>query len=137
MAYGLMAGVPRVPFVGDFSCVFTSATIGPPPIVTALQNNLTQDTLIERVSYSLYQTNSFSGSPLQSLYLAQLKACSGVGVNVQVYGGPKYTINDAFSPLENIDDVLGVTWPQGWPLYRQSNVKMSFVLLQTPTSVPY
>lgn len=137
LAYGMIAGVPRVPFVGDFEAQFTSSAVDAPPLVQSLQNNLTQDTLIERVSFSLFQQNSFPGNPLQSLYFAQLKACTGVGVMVQVYGGPKYTVNDTFTPLENIDDVLAVTWPNGWPLYKQSNVKMSFVLLQTPTSVPY
>ena len=137
MAYGLIAGVPRVPFVGDFLAQFTSSSVGAPPIVTALQNNLTQDTLIEKVAFSLYQQNSFAGNPLQSLYQAQLKACSGVGVMVAVYGGPKYTLNDVFSPLENIADITAITWPAGWPLYKQSNVKMSFVLTQTPTSVPF
>ncbi len=137
MAYGLIAGVPRVPFVGDFLCQFTSGAVLAPPIVRALFNNLTQDVLVERVSYSLYQQNSFSGNPLQTLYLAQLKACTGVGVQVQVFGGPKYAVNDIFTPLENINDILGVTWPNGWPLYKQSNVKMSFVLLQTPQSTPY
>jgi hypothetical protein len=137
MAYGLIAGVPRVPFIGDIQVQFTSSTVNSPPVVQSLENNLTEDTLIERVAFSLYQPNSFAGNPLQSLYLAQLKACTGVGVMVQVFGGPKYALNDIFTPLENIDDVLAVTWPNGWPLYKQSNVKMSFVLLQTPTSVPY
>lgn len=137
MAYGLIAGVPRVPFIGDFLAQFTSSTVLAPPIVSSLQNNLTQDTLIEKVAFSLYQPNSFAGNPLQSLFQSQLKMCTGVGVMVAVYGGPKYTLNDVFSPLENIADVTAITWPQGWPLYKQSNVKMSFVLTQTPTSVPY
>ena len=137
MAYGLVAGVPRVPFIGDIQVEFDSSAVGAPPLVDSLENNLTQDTLIERVSFSLFQQNSFSGNPLQSLYFSQLKAASGVGVSLQVFGGPKYTWNDVFSPLENIADVLAVTWPNGWPLYKQSNVKMSFVLTQTPTSVPY
>jgi len=137
MAYGLIMGVPRVPYVGDIEAQFTSSAVNAQPVVESLENNLTQDTLIERVSFSLFQQNSFSGSPFQSLYFKDMKECSGVGVQVQVFGGPKYALNDGFTPLENIWDALAVTWPQGWPLFKQSNVKMSFVLLQTPTSVPF
>jgi hypothetical protein len=137
MAYGLIAGVPRVPFVGDIDASFTASAVGAPPVVSTLDNNITQDVIVERISYSLYQQNSFTGSPLQPFYQAQLKQCSGVGVRVDVYGGPKYTLNDVFTPLENFADILAVTWPNGWPLAKQSNLKFSFVLLQTPQSVPY
>jgi hypothetical protein len=34
-------------------------------------------------------------------------------------------------------DVLAMTWPNGWALPLQSNVKISAILLQTPVSVPY
>jgi hypothetical protein len=137
MAYGLIAGVPRVPFIGDIDAQFTASAVGAPPIVETLDNNVTQDVLIERISFSLYQQNSFAGSPLQPFYQAQLKQCSGVGVRVDVYGGPKYTLNDVFTPLENLADIFAVTWPNGWPLAKQSNLKFSFVLLQTPQSVPF
>ena len=137
IAYAMIAGIPRVPFEADLDAVFTSSTVDAPPVIVSLENNLTQDTLIERVSYTLFQQNSFPGNPLQSLYLAQLKACSGVRLQLQVFGGPKYNVNDSFSPLENLADVLAVTWPQGWPLAKQSNVKAQFILSQTPTSVPY
>lgn len=137
IAYGLVAGVPRVPFLGDLPIQFSSATVDAPPVIASLQNNITQDTLIERVSFSLFQENSFTGSPFQSLYFSQLKASSGVGVLVQVFGGPKYNINDVFTPLENLADILAVTWPNGWPLAKQSNVKFSAILTQTPASVPY
>jgi hypothetical protein len=137
VAYAMIAKVPRVPFVGDFPIQFSSATVNAPPVVASLQNNITQDTLVERVAFSLFQPNSFPGSPFQSLFFSQLKASTGVGVLVQVFGGPKYNINDTFSPLENLADILAVTWPQGWPLAKQSNVKFSAILTQAPTSVPY
>lgn len=137
VAYALIAGVPRVPFVGDFPIQFTSSTVEAPPLLVSLPNNLTQDTLVERISFSLYQQNSFPGSPFQSLYFRDLKESTGVGILMQVFGGPKYNVNDTFTPLENLADVLAITWPQGWPLYKQSNVKLSAVLLQTPTTVPY
>ena len=137
IALGMVLGVPRVPFIGDIPIQFPSATVNAPPINGSLDNNLTQDAIVERVAFTLYQPNSFSGSPLQAQYLAYLKACPGVGVQMSVFGGPKYTLNDTFTELSNLADVLAITWPSGWPLFKQSNVKASCVLTQTPTSVPY
>ena len=139
IAYGMVAGVPRVPFVDDIPLQFSSSTVNAPPLVDSFQNNLTQDTVIERVAFNLFQQNSFPGSPLQSLYFNQLKQSgqTGVGVQVQVFGGPKYAVTDTFVDLGNLVDVLAVTWPQGWPLYKQSNVKIQAILTQTPVSVPY
>src|ERR1700674_585839 len=137
MAYAMIAGVPRVPFLGDFLCSFTSSAVFAPPVVLSLENNLTQDTLIEKIAYSCFQQNSFPGSPFQADYMAKLKITTGVGIRVDVYGGPKYSLNDVFTPLENLADVMAITWPAGWPLAKQSNVKLSAVLTNTPTSVPY
>ena len=137
IALGMIMGVPRVPFVGDFHLQFTAATVGAPPVIESLDNNLTQDTLIERISFSLFQENSFAGSPFQSLYFSQMKQASGVGVQMQVFGGPKYNVNDEFTPLENLADLFAITWPGGWPLFKQSNVKLAGVLLQAPTSTPF
>ena len=138
-AYAMIVGVPRVPFVDDIPLQFSSSTVNAPPLVDSYENNLTQDTVIERVSFSLFQQNSFPGSPFQPLYFNQLKqsGATGVGVQMAVYGGPKYNVNDAFTDLGNLADVLAVTWPEGWVLPKQSNVKVSAVLTQTPVSVPY
>jgi len=139
VAYAMVVGVPRVPVVLDIPIQFSSSTVNAPPVVQSFQNNLTQDTLIERVSYALSQPNSFPGSPFQSLYFNQLKQSgrTGIGIRMDVYGGPKYAINDSFTDLGNLADVFAVTWPQGWPLYKQSNVKVAAILTDTPTSVPY
>lgn len=137
IAFAMIAGVPRVPFVVDIPIQFSTAAVSAPPIVASFNNNLAQDTVIERVSFSLFQQNTFSGSLFQSLYFSQLKASSGVAVQMSVYGGPRYNVNDAFTPLENIADVLAITWPQGWPLYKQSNVKVTATLFQPPFSTPY
>jgi hypothetical protein len=139
VAYGMIVGVPRVPFVVDIPLQFSSSTVNAPPVVQSFSNNLTQDTVIERVSYNLFQQNSFPGSPFQSLYFNQLKQSgqTGVGVNMDVYGGPKYAINDGFTDLGNLIDVFAMTWPEGWALYKQSNVKISAILTQTPVSVPF
>lgn len=139
LAYGMIVGVPRVPFIVDIPLQFSSSTVNAPPVVASFQNNLTQDTVIERVSYNLFQQNSFPGSPFQSLYFNQLKQSgqTGVGIRMDVYGGPKYSINGEFTDLGNLMDVFAVTWPGGWPLFKQSNVKVSAILLQTPVSVPF
>lgn len=139
LAYGMIVGVPRVPFVVDIPIQFSSSTVNAPPVVQNFQNNLTQDTVVERVSYNLFQQNSFPGSPFQSLYFNQLKQSgqTGVGVQLAVFGGPKYQISDNFTDLGNLSDVFATTWPSGWPLLKQSNVKISAILTQTPVSVPY
>lgn len=137
IAYGLVVGVPRVPFVVDIPIQFTTSAVDAPPINASFDNNLTQDTMVEKVAFTLFQQNSFPGSPFQSLYLSQLKSQTGVGVQLQVFGGPKYAVTDTFIDLANLADVLAITWPQGWPLYKQSNVKLSAILTQTPVSVPF
>jgi hypothetical protein len=139
LAYGMVVGVPRVPVVLDIPIQFSSSAVNAPPVVQNFQNNLTQDTVIERVAYNLFQQNSFPGSPFQSLFFNQLKqsGATGVGVRMDVYGGPKYAINDTFTDLGNLVDVFATTWPNGWPLLKQSNVKVSAILTQTPVSVPF
>jgi hypothetical protein len=138
VAYAMVAGVPRVPFVVDVPIQFSSSTVNAPPVVQSFQNNLSQDTLIERVSFNIFQQNSFPGSPFQSLYFNQLKQSgqTGVGIQMQVFGGPKYAVNDTYTDLGNLLDVFAITWPEGWPLYKQSNVKIQAILTQTPVSVP-
>jgi hypothetical protein len=139
VAFAMIAGVPRVPFINDIPIQFSSSTVNAPPVVQSFLNNVTQDTIIERVAFNLFQQNSFPGSPFQSLYFNQLKQSgqTGVGVQMAVYGGPKYNVNDTFTDLGNLVDVFAMTWPEGWPLYKQSNIKVSAILLQTPVSVPF
>jgi hypothetical protein len=139
VAYALVAGIPRVPFVDDIPLQFSSSTVNAPPVEGSFSNNLTQDTLIERISFSLFQQNTFPGSPFSSLYFNQLKqgGQTGVGVQMQVFGGPKYVISSTFVDLGTLVDVFAATWPAGWPLFRQSNVRISAILTQTPVSVPY
>lgn len=139
VAYGLVIGIPRAPFTTDVPIVFSSSTVNAPPVENSFQNNLAQDTWIERVAYNLFQPNSFPGSPFQSLYFSELKQSgqTGVGVQMQVFGSPKYTINDPFTDLGNLADVFAMTWPQGWLLPKQSNVRVSAILTQTPVSVPF
>ena len=134
----MMIGVPRVPLLVDIPLQFSSSAVNAVPVDSSFENNLTQDTLIERISFNVFQQNSFPGSPFQSLYFNQLKqsGATGIGVKMAVFGGPKYVVSDTFTDLGNIADVFAVTYPEGWPLYKQSNVKVSAVLLQTPVSVP-
>jgi hypothetical protein len=140
LAYAKIVGVPIVPFVDDILIQFSSSTVNAPPVEGNFDNNLTQDTYVQRVSFNLSQQNTFPGSPFQSLYFNQLKqsGATGVGVQVDVFGGPKYTVTgDDYVDLGNFVDVFAITWPHGWLLPKQSNVKVSAVLTQTPVSVPY
>jgi len=137
IAYAMVVGVPRVPFVVDIPLQFTSSAVDAPPIVASFDNNLTQDTVVEKIAFTLFQQNSFPGSPFQSLYFAYLKAQTGVAVKFDVYGAPRYSIQDTPIDLANVADVLAVSWPNGWPLPKQSNVKVTAVLTQTPVSVPF
>ena len=137
IAYGMVAGVPRVPFVADIPIQFTSSAVDAPAIVASFDNNLVSDTIIDKVTFTLFQQNSFPGSPFQSLYFSQLKSQTGVGIKLEVYGGPKYQISDPPVDLANLFDVMAMLWPAGWPLFKQSNVKISAVLFQTPVSVPF
>jgi hypothetical protein len=137
IAYAMVVGVPRVPFVVDIPIQFTSSAVDAPYIEANFDNNLTQDTVIEKIAFTLFQQNSFPGSPFQSLYFNQLKGQTGVGVKFDVYGAPRYSVQDTPIDLANMADVMAVTWPNGWPLPKQSNVKVSAVLFQTPVSVPF
>lgn len=139
IAYGLIVGVPRIPVVEEIPLQFSSSTVNAPPVVQNLQNNISQDTVVERISYNLFQQNSFPGSPFSSLYFNQLKqsGATGVGVQVQVFGGPKWILSNQFVDLGNLADVFAITWPNGFPLPKQSNVKISAILTQTPVSVPF
>jgi hypothetical protein len=137
IAYGMIAGVPRVPFLADIPIQFTSSAVDAPAIIASFDNNLVSDTLIDNVSFTLFQQNSFPGSPFQSLYFSQLKEQTGVGVKLDVYGGPKYAVSDGPVDLANLFPLLKTTWPGGWPIFKQSNVKIAAVLFQTPVSVPF
>ncbi len=138
LAYGMIVGVPRVPTILTIPLQFSSSTVNAPPVVGSFENNVTQDTYIERVSFNVTQQNSFPGSPFQSLYANQLKQSGaiGVGAMVAVFGGPKYFVSDSFVDIGELFDVFAVTWPNGWVLMKQSNVKISAILTETPVSVP-
>jgi hypothetical protein len=139
IAYGMIIGARRAPYTIDLPIQFSSSAVNAPPVVQSFQNNVSLDTIIERVSYNIFQPNTFPGNPFQSLYFNQLKQSgqTGVGIQMDVYGGPRYSVNLTYTDLGSLFDVLAVTWPNGWILPKQSNVKVSAILLQTPVSVPY
>jgi hypothetical protein len=139
LAYGMVIGVRRAPYTIDIPIQFSSSTVNAPPVVQSFQNNVSLDTIIERVAYNIFQPNTFPGSPFQSLYFNQMKQSwqTGIGIQMDVYGGPRYSVNLEFCDLGSLFDVLAVTWPAGWILPKQSNIKVSAILLQTPVSVPY
>jgi hypothetical protein len=138
LAYGMIIGVQRAPYTIDIPIQFSSSTVNAPPVVQSFQNNVSLDTLIERVTYNIDQPNTFPGSPFRSLYFNQMKqsGSTGIGIQMDVYGAPRYSVNLTYTDLGNLFDVLAITWPNGLPLVKQSNVKLSAILLQTPISVP-
>ena len=139
LAYGMVIGVRRAPYTIDIPIQFSSSTVNAPPVVQSFQNNVSLDTLIERVTYNLDQPNTFPGSPFRSLYFNQMKqsGATGVGVQVDVYGSPRFSWNLTYTDLGNLFDVLANTWPNGFEIPKQGNIKMSAILTQTPISVPY
>ncbi len=139
LAYGMIIGARRAPYAIDIPIQFSSSAVNAPPVVASFQNNVSLDTVIERVAYNIFQPNSFPGSPFQSLYFNQMKQSgqTGIGIQMDVYGGPRYSLNLTYTDLGSLFDVLAITWPNGWILPLQSNVKVSAILLQTPVSVPY
>ena len=135
----MIIGARRAPYVIDIPIQFSSSAVNAPPVVASFQNNVSLDTVIERVAYNIFQPNTFPGNPFQSLYFNQMKQSgqTGVGIQMDVYGGPRYSLNLTYTDLGSLFDVLAITWPNGWILPLQSNVKVSAILLQTPVSVPY
>lgn len=138
IAYGMVIGVPRVPFINELQLQFSSSVVNAPAVEANFSNNVTQDTIVERVSFNIFEPNSFSGSPFQSLYFNQLKQSgrTGVGVQLYAYGGPKYAVNNTFTDVGNLVDVFAMAWPSGWPIFKQMNIKAQGILLDTPVSVP-
>ena len=136
----MIIGARRAPYTIDIPIQFSSSAVNAPPVVASFQNNVSLDTVIERVTYNIcinrtrFQESRFRSAVLQS---DEAERTTGVGIQMDVYGGPRYSLNLTYTDLGSLFDVLAITWPNGWILPLQSNVKVSAILLQTPVSVPY
>jgi len=136
-AYGIVVGVPRVPFIGNLVATFQSAATFAVPVEADLDTTIVQDTWIQRLNYSIIQPNSpFIGSPFDTLSQSMFRFVPGISATMQVQSGPRYYVNQQPTPLENLADLLAAGWPAGWPLFKYQSVQAQFILTNTPPSVP-
>lgn len=136
-AYGIVVGVPRVPFVGNLVAAFQSAATFAVPVIADLDTTIVQDTWIHRINYGIIQPNSpYVGSPFDSVSQANFKYVPGMSTRIMVQSGPRYFLNQQFCPVENIADLLAVGWPAGWPLFKYQSVQADVILTNAPPSIP-
>jgi hypothetical protein len=136
-AYGIVLGIPRIPISFNASGVFSSAALGQLPIESGLDTTIAQRTWIDNMQYSLQQPNSFTGQVFKTLSDAMLKQATGIAVRCTVHSGPRYLVSPSWTPLENFVNLISSRWAAGWPLFKQQNIQVEFMLTQAPTSVPY
>lgn len=132
-AYGILLGVPRIPISINASGAFSSFAVGQ-TIQAGLDTTIAQRTWISNVQYSLQQPNVFNGSVFKTAYDANLKQCPGIGIRLTVHSGPKYLVSPKFTPIENFAQQFVTDWPAGWPLFKQQNIEVEFLLTQAPPS---
>src|SRR5208283_4680368 len=78
-AYGIVVGVPRVPFVGNLVAQFQSAATFAVPVLADLDTTIVQDTWIQRINYGIIQPNSpYLGSPFDAPSQAAFRYVPGV-----------------------------------------------------------
>jgi len=132
-AYGVLMGVPRVPFTANMVASFSSLTVGGVPVPASLDQEIYQRTWIEKFQYQLLMPNAFPGQILKTAWDAYLKwAPNCVSAQFIIQGGPKYYANPTFTPLENFVDVFNTSWPRGWPIYKFQSMQGLFVLTAIP-----
>jgi hypothetical protein len=136
-AYGIVLGIPRIPICINASGSFSSAALDQLPIDAALDTTIAQRTWIDNLQYDVEQPNVFAGNIFKTLYDACLRQVPGIGVKLTVHSGPKYIVSQQFTPLNNLVNLLNSRWTSGWPLYKQQNILVQFILLQPfPASEP-
>jgi hypothetical protein len=127
-AYAIVMGIPEVPISLNASATFTSFDPTQIAIVSGLDQTIAQRVWIDNVCFSLQAPNIFAGQVLQTTWLANAKRCPGISVSVEVFSGPKYVISETFTPIENFCNWPLTNWVGGWPLLRQQNIGVSFML---------
>lgn len=131
-AYGIVLGVPRIPISINASASFSSFTVPQPPIEAGLDTTIAQRTWIDNMAIDLQQPNCFAGSVFKTQYDAFLKSAPGVSVRCTVQSGPRYLVSPNFTPLENFINLISSRWVAGWPLFKQQNIQVEFMLTQSP-----
>jgi len=136
-AYGIILGIPRIPISINASGSFSSAALNQQPIEAALDTTIAQRTWIDNLQYDLQQPNVFSGQIFKTLYDAQLRQAPGISVKCTVHSGPRYIVSPNFTPLNNFVNLMASRWASGWPLFKQQNILVEFMLTQAfPASEP-
>jgi hypothetical protein len=140
-AYGIVLGIPRIPISINASGSFSTAALDT-PIDAGLDTTIAQRTWIDNMQYSVQQPNVFPGNIFKTLYDACLRQVPGIGIQCIVHSGPKYLVSLEYTPLENFVNLISSRWVSGWPLYKQQNIEVSFILLQgypatEPNAPPY
>jgi len=136
-AYGIVLGIPRIPISINASGSFSSATLGQLPIEAGLDTTIAQRTWIDNMQYDLQQPNVFAGNIFKTQYDAYLRQAPGISVRCTVHSGPRYLVSPKFTPLNNFVNLISSRWVSGWPLYKQQNIEIEFMLTQAfPASEP-
>jgi hypothetical protein len=131
-AYGILLGIPRTPILLNSSVSFTSFSLNQIPLQAALDTTLAYRTWIDNITYSVNPVGQFQGNVFQTQYVAFLRTATGVSVRTTVLAGPKYTVSQQFTPLENYVNVLASRYPAGWPLFKQQQIQHEFMLTAVP-----
>lgn len=134
-AYGIVLGIPRIPISINASGSFSSFALGQTPIEAGLDTTIAQRTWIDNIQYSLQQPNVFAGSVFKTLSDAMLRAQPGISVRLTVHSGPRYMVSPRFTPIENFVNLMSSRWTSGWPLYKQQNIEVEFMLTQAPPTI--
>lgn len=143
-AFGMLMGIPRIPFTTSSSISFTNFTqnadgsiTNDVPQVSGIDSVIAYRTWIDNLTYSLSVTGigdappPFGGSVFQPMWLAQLRKSTGINIAAEVMAGPKYLVTD-FVPLENFVNVFHSAWPAGWAIYKQQSIQVKALLTALP-----
>jgi hypothetical protein len=135
-AYGIVLGIPRIPISINASGAFSSAAVGQ-EIEAGLDTTIAQRTWIDNIQYSVQQPNTFQGNIFKTLYDANLKIQPNISVRLTVHSGPRYLVSPKFTPIDNFVNLMASRWASGWPLFKQQNIEVEFLLTGTfPSSDP-
>ena len=137
-AYGLLLGIPRVPFAMNTQAIFSTLQVGGGlPVEGDLDTTIAYRTWIDNIQYSVQTPNVFAGNVFKSLFDAMLRFGEpGIAVRVTVLSGPKYLVSPNFTPINNFVQLINSPrWPMGWPLFKQQTIKTEFIL--TYANGPY
>jgi hypothetical protein len=131
-AYGILLGIPRIPFVANSSVSFSSFDLEAAPLSAGLDTTIAYRTWISNLTYTINPVGQFAGNVFQTQYASYMRTGTGIGIKATVQSGPKYPLMGSFTALENFVNVFASTWPAGWQLYKQQNILTEFLLTAVP-----